>query len=39
MTPQAWAFMLTVWAVVIGMTGYCFFKMLTSGRKLDGDDE
>jgi hypothetical protein len=38
MTAAAWALMLTVWAVIIGMTGYCFLKLLTSERRLDGDD-
>ena len=34
MTAQAWVFMLVVWAVIIGMTGYCFWKLLTSDRDL-----
>jgi hypothetical protein len=30
--------MLTVWAVIIGMAGYCFVKLVTSERKLGGED-
>lgn len=39
MTTEAWVFMLLVWAVIIGMTGYCFLKMLTSAKQLSQDDE
>jgi hypothetical protein len=39
MTPEAWAFMLVVWAVIIGQTGYCFWKLLTSGRQLGAHEE
>lgn len=39
MTGEAWAFMAIVWAVIIGMTGYCFYKLLTSERQLGGPDE
>jgi hypothetical protein len=39
MTATAWGFMLAVWAVIIGATAYCFVKLLSSGRRLDGDDE
>ena len=38
MTPEAWIFMAAAWAVIIGMTGYCFWKMLTSERQLGGDE-
>jgi len=39
MTPAAWAFMLAVWGFVGGCTGYCFWKILTSPRRLDADSE
>jgi hypothetical protein len=39
MTPQAWVFMTLVWAVVIGMTAYCFFKLMISDQKLGGPDD
>lgn len=39
MTTEAWVFMLLVWAVIIGMTGYCFAKLVTSDRRLGGEDE
>ena len=38
MTETAWAFMLTVWSLVIGFTAFCFWKLLSSQRRLDGDD-
>ncbi|GIW82950.1 MAG: hypothetical protein KatS3mg105_4757 [Gemmatales bacterium] len=38
MTLSAWVFMLTVWAIVIGCAAYCFYKLLTSERQLDDDD-
>jgi hypothetical protein len=37
MSGEAWFFMAAVWAIVIGNTLYCFRKLLTSKRKLDGD--
>jgi hypothetical protein len=39
MTAEAWAFMLSVWGVIIGMTVYCFYKLLVSERKLDGEGD
>ena len=39
MSEAAWAFMLTIWAVIIATTAYCFWKLLTSERRLDGDEE
>ncbi|HMP01962.1 MAG TPA: hypothetical protein PKD86_02715 [Gemmatales bacterium] len=39
MTQGAWIFMLSVWTVVIGMTGFCFYKLLTSKRQLNNGDE
>ncbi len=30
--------MLAVWAVILANTGYCFYKLLTSDRRLDGED-
>jgi hypothetical protein len=38
MTASAWAFMLIVWSLVIGATSYCFWKLLSSQRRLDGDE-
>lgn len=38
MSGSALAFMLAVWAVIAGMTGYCFYKLLTSERRLDGGE-
>lgn len=35
---EAWVFMLAVWAVIIGVTAYCFYKLLTSERRLDGGE-
>jgi hypothetical protein len=35
MTTSAWVFMLAVWAVIIGNTVYCFWKLLSSERRLD----
>jgi len=34
MTQGAWTFMFCVWAVVAGTTVYCFWKLLTSKRRL-----
>jgi hypothetical protein len=39
MTPAAWVFMLVVWSFVGGCTGYCFWKILSSPRRLDADNE
>lgn len=36
MQPSAWLFMLTVWAVIIGFTIFCFYTLLTSERQLGG---
>lgn len=30
MTPLAWAFMLSAWAIITGSMIYCFGKLLTS---------
>jgi hypothetical protein len=38
MTPQALAFMLAMWALIIGMTGYCFYKLLTTEREFGGGE-
>jgi hypothetical protein len=38
MASSAWAFMLLVWGIIFGMTGYCFARLLGSERKLDGDE-
>lgn len=37
MSTSATAFLAIVWSVVIFFTGYCFRKLLTSDRRLDGD--
>lgn len=37
MSISATAFMSIVWFVVIFFTGYCFKKLLTSDRRLDGE--
>jgi hypothetical protein len=39
MTTQAIIFMLVVWGLIIGCTGYCFKKLLFSDRRLDASDE
>ena len=38
MSLSAWVFMLSVWSVILVMTGYCFYKLLTSKIQL-GEDE
>jgi hypothetical protein len=38
MTRNAWIFMGVSWALIIGMTLFCFYKLLTSQRQLGGDD-
>lgn len=38
MTIAAWTFMILMWGVIAGMTGYCFYRLLTSERQLGGDD-
>jgi heme/copper-type cytochrome/quinol oxidase subunit 2 len=35
MSASAWVFMLIVWAIIIGNTVYCFWKLLTSERRLE----
>lgn len=39
MTPAAWVFMLSVWTLVTASVAYCFWKILTSPRRLDIDIE
>lgn len=39
MTASAWLFMLVVWSVIIGITGYCFWRLLTSEHQLGSDDD
>lgn len=39
MSASAIVFMVIVWAVILGTTGYCFYKLLTSKRQLGGDDD
>jgi hypothetical protein len=38
MTLTAWIFMLAVWAVIVGNVGYCFYRLLTSERRLNRDE-
>lgn len=38
MTTEAWIFLFVVWGVILANTGYCFWKLLTSERRLDGDE-
>jgi hypothetical protein len=33
MTTQAWITLVLAWSVIIGMTFYCFYKLLTSPRR------
>jgi hypothetical protein len=39
MSMSAWVFMLLVWGVILLMTGYCFYKLLTSDMQLGGEEE
>jgi hypothetical protein len=39
MELSAWIFMLAVWALIIGMTGYCFYKLMFSGADLSPEEE
>ncbi len=39
MTISAMIFMSAVWTVTAVATGYCFYKLLTSKRRLDSDDQ
>ena len=32
MTTTAWIFLAVAWSIIIGLTGYCFVKLLTSDR-------
>jgi hypothetical protein len=38
MALSAWVFMLAVWAVIIGSTAYCFWKLLTSDKQLGSEE-
>jgi hypothetical protein len=38
MSTSAWIFMLLVWGVILAATGHCFYKLMTSERRLDGGD-
>lgn len=38
MSSAAWIFMLIMWTIITGMTGYCFYRLLTSERQLGGDE-
>jgi hypothetical protein len=38
MTTQAWIFMGSVMGMIALVTFYCFFKLLTSQRRLGGDE-
>ena len=39
MSVDAWIFMLSVWALVLTATGYSFYKLLSSERKIGGSDD
>ena len=39
MTTSGLILMLAVWGVILANTGYCFYKLLTSERRLQGEDE
>jgi hypothetical protein len=39
MSTSAWIFMLSMWAFIVGSMVYCFWKLLTSPRRLDLDVE
>jgi hypothetical protein len=38
MSIEAWFFLGVAWAVILSMTGYSFYKMLTSERDLTAGD-
>jgi hypothetical protein len=38
MTTSAWVFMLSMWTLIIGMTAYCFYRVLFSSRPLGGSE-
>jgi hypothetical protein len=38
MTPAAWGFLTAVWGLILVMTGYCFYKLLTSERDLSSPE-
>jgi hypothetical protein len=37
MSTSAWIFMMIVWGVILAATSHCFYKLLTSERRLDDD--
>jgi len=39
MTPSAIICMLIVWSIIIGATGYCFKKLMTSQRDFGSSEE
>ncbi len=36
--PEAIFMLVTVWAIILTGTGYCFYKLMTSERNLGGDE-
>ena len=38
MTTAAIILLVSVWGVIIANTGYCFYKLMTSERRLDSPD-
>jgi hypothetical protein len=36
MSASGIAFLIVVWGVILINTGYCFYKLMTSERRLDG---
>lgn len=37
MSTTATLFLASVWSVVIGFTGFCFYKLMKSTTRLDGE--
>jgi hypothetical protein len=35
MTTSAWIFLIAVWGLILINTVYCFYKLLTSERRLE----
>jgi hypothetical protein len=38
MTPFGWAFMVIAWTMIIGISFYCFFKLLARDKKTDPEE-
>lgn len=35
MTTASWAFMITVWAIILTMTSWCFWKLMTKEHLME----